>query len=116
MEHQTSLHLINELISKIQDKEKFERINKDEALWYNLLEFPQSFNRMSRMVNEKYKEIYADGLIPILHNQEDLICVFEDKYLWIHLASPGWEKRGEYKTAEEVWVEKLEKDIDQFYT
>jgi hypothetical protein len=115
MEHKSNLKLINDLVDLLKSEELFQRIEEEGVQWYILFEFEQGLVTLTKLINEKYSEIYSNSLIPILQNQEDLICLYKGKYLWIHLASPGWERRGEYDTAEDVWNRKIKKDIEQYY-
>jgi len=114
MEPMTNHNLINELISLVENKEEYIKIRKEGVRWYFLKDIEGSLEEFKKMVDEKYPD-YKGKLIPLMHNQEDLICIYQGKYIWIHLTSPGWEKRGEYFTAKEVWDNRIKKDIDEYY-
>jgi hypothetical protein len=118
MEHTKTLNKIIDLYHFLIDQPLYvKHLREEQIVWYFLLEYPKMFVLRTDMLNTKYKEIYNGSLIPILtcDHREDTLCLYKEKYIWIHYASPGWEKRGEFSTPEEVWEKRIKRDIEEYY-
>jgi hypothetical protein len=107
--------MIQNLINYLEKQDLLIQIHKENvSFWYSLDTVPDRQGRFLKELSTVYFNIYHGEIFPVYQNDDDLICLYKGKYLWIHLCSPGWERRGEYNTPEEVWENKIKKDIDYY--